>query len=99
MNSPQRKITGPRPMGSRSPQPQSPLQHSDTVVRRKPIAGKSYVTGIKLGNMTNNHDRRRRVSTELSQQSRFRDFLGEQSQAQHGTRHHQKNSSRKLGQK
>jgi len=39
MNSPQRKITGPRPMGSRSPQPQSPLQHSDTVVRRKPIQG------------------------------------------------------------
>ncbi|KAI4641452.1 uncharacterized protein J4E79_011659 [Alternaria viburni] len=37
MSSPQRKITGPRPMGSRSPQPQSPLQHSDTVVRRKPI--------------------------------------------------------------
>ncbi|KAF2848438.1 hypothetical protein T440DRAFT_401318 [Plenodomus tracheiphilus IPT5] len=42
MNSPQRKITGPRPMGSsRSPAPQqqqqSPLQHSDTVIRRKPI--------------------------------------------------------------
>jgi hypothetical protein len=37
-NSPQqRKITGPRPMGSRSPAPQSPLQHSDTVVRRKPV--------------------------------------------------------------
>ncbi|KAF1829203.1 hypothetical protein BDW02DRAFT_178819 [Decorospora gaudefroyi] len=40
MNSPQRKITGPRPMGSRSPQPHgnSPLQHADTVIRRKPIA-------------------------------------------------------------
>ncbi|KAF1941143.1 hypothetical protein EJ02DRAFT_348459 [Clathrospora elynae] len=42
MNSPQRKITGPRPMGSRSPQPGSngnaQLQHSDTVIRRKPIA-------------------------------------------------------------
>ncbi|KAJ4373021.1 hypothetical protein N0V83_003312 [Neocucurbitaria cava] len=44
MNSPQRKITGPRPMGSRSPSGQqglsgnSPLQHSDTVIRRKPIA-------------------------------------------------------------
>lgn len=43
MDSPQRKITGPRPMGnSRSPAPQqqqqqSPLQHSDTVIRRKPI--------------------------------------------------------------
>jgi hypothetical protein len=24
-------------MGSRSPAPQSPLQHSDTVVRRKPV--------------------------------------------------------------
>ncbi|KNG51004.1 enoyl-CoA hydratase/isomerase family protein [Stemphylium lycopersici] len=35
---PQRKITGPRPMGSKSPQPSSPLQHSDTVIRRKPIA-------------------------------------------------------------
>ncbi|KAF2027300.1 hypothetical protein EK21DRAFT_91596 [Setomelanomma holmii] len=34
MDSPQRKITGPRPMGSRSPG----LQHSDTVVRRKPVA-------------------------------------------------------------
>ncbi|KAF2832471.1 hypothetical protein CC86DRAFT_366252 [Ophiobolus disseminans] len=38
MNSPQRKITGPRPMGSRSPSGQNGLQHSDTVVRRKPIA-------------------------------------------------------------
>ncbi|CAN9375414.1 unnamed protein product [Alternaria alternata] len=38
MDSPQRRVTGPRPMGSKSPQPQSPLQHSDTVVRRKPIA-------------------------------------------------------------
>ncbi|KAL6707297.1 hypothetical protein ACN47E_004285 [Coniothyrium glycines] len=37
MNSPQRKITGPRPMGSRSPSAQTPLQHSDTVIRRKPI--------------------------------------------------------------
>lgn len=39
MNSPQRKITGPRPMGSRSPSGQAGLQHSDTVIRRKPIAG------------------------------------------------------------
>ncbi|CAI6342307.1 unnamed protein product [Periconia digitata] len=38
MTSPQRKITGPRPMGSRSPSGQQGLQHSDTVVRRKPIA-------------------------------------------------------------
>jgi hypothetical protein len=38
LSAPQRKITGPRAMGSRSPQPSSPLQHSDTVVRRKPIA-------------------------------------------------------------
>ncbi|EMD70175.1 hypothetical protein COCSADRAFT_32810 [Bipolaris sorokiniana ND90Pr] len=37
LSTPQRKITGPRAMGSRSPQPNSPLQHSDTVVRRKPI--------------------------------------------------------------
>ncbi|KAF1950636.1 hypothetical protein CC80DRAFT_426603 [Byssothecium circinans] len=39
--SPQRKITGPRPMASRSPSGQqglSGLQHSDTVIRRKPIA-------------------------------------------------------------
>ena len=47
MNSPQRKITGPRPMGSRSPSGQQglnnnvELQHSDTVIRRKPIPGKS----------------------------------------------------------
>ncbi|KAK7183966.1 uncharacterized protein CC84DRAFT_1079099 [Paraphaeosphaeria sporulosa] len=41
ITSPQRKITGPRPMGSRSPQPQhgqTELQHSDTVIRRKPVA-------------------------------------------------------------
>ncbi|EDU45090.1 hypothetical protein PtrSN002B_004443 [Pyrenophora tritici-repentis] len=39
LNSPQqRKITGPRAIGTRSPQPSSPLQHSDTVIRRKPIA-------------------------------------------------------------
>ncbi|KAL5118756.1 hypothetical protein ACEQ8H_003259 [Pleosporales sp. CAS-2024a] len=38
MNSLQRKITGPRPMGSRSPSAQAGLQHSDTVIRRKPIA-------------------------------------------------------------
>ncbi|KAF1917678.1 hypothetical protein BDU57DRAFT_173598 [Ampelomyces quisqualis] len=38
MNSPQRKMTGPRPMASRSPGGQNGLQHSDTVVRRKPIA-------------------------------------------------------------
>lgn len=42
MNSPQRKITGPRPMGSRSPSGQQGLQHSDTVIRRKPIAGEYY---------------------------------------------------------
>ncbi|KAF2020153.1 hypothetical protein BU24DRAFT_477293 [Aaosphaeria arxii CBS 175.79] len=42
--SPQRKITGPRPMGSRSPSGQqglsgqAQLQHSDTVIRRKPVA-------------------------------------------------------------
>ena len=48
--SPQRKITGPRPMGSRSPSghrslngnEQTDLQHSDTVIRRKPIAGKQF---------------------------------------------------------
>ncbi|KAF2133727.1 hypothetical protein P153DRAFT_372322 [Dothidotthia symphoricarpi CBS 119687] len=35
---PQRKITGPRPMGSRSPAPNgNGLNHSDTVIRRKPI--------------------------------------------------------------
>ncbi|KAF2008092.1 hypothetical protein P154DRAFT_15731 [Amniculicola lignicola CBS 123094] len=58
MTSPQRKITGPRPMGSRSPsgrvpsgQQQQPLsaqglqaqqqqfERSDTVIRRKPVAG------------------------------------------------------------
>ncbi|KAH3909759.1 transaldolase [Parastagonospora nodorum] len=38
MNSPQRKITGPRPMGSRSPSGQAGLQYSDTVIRRKPVA-------------------------------------------------------------
>ncbi|KAH8712096.1 hypothetical protein GQ44DRAFT_713877 [Phaeosphaeriaceae sp. PMI808] len=39
VNSPQRKsLTGPRPMSSRSASGQSGLQHSDTVVRRKPIA-------------------------------------------------------------
>ncbi|KAH7412280.1 hypothetical protein DE146DRAFT_642735 [Phaeosphaeria sp. MPI-PUGE-AT-0046c] len=46
MNSPQRKITGPRPMGSRSPaqnvnanaNANGGLQHSDTVIKRKPIA-------------------------------------------------------------
>jgi hypothetical protein len=37
LSTPQRKITGPRAMGSRSPQPNSPLQHSDTIIRRKPI--------------------------------------------------------------
>lgn len=57
MNSPQRKITGPRPMGSRSPQPQSPLQHSDTVVRRKPIQGE-FATREKLKIFTNEHGRR-----------------------------------------
>jgi len=42
-SSPLHKIAGPRPMsGSKSPAPhqqqqQSPLQHSDTVIRRKPI--------------------------------------------------------------
>jgi hypothetical protein len=43
---PQRKIGGPRPMGSRSPsgaqgglRPQDQLQHSDTVIRRKPVGG------------------------------------------------------------
>jgi hypothetical protein len=41
MDSPARKITGPRPMGSRSPSGQNGLQHSDTVIRRKPIAGMS----------------------------------------------------------
>lgn len=39
---PQRKITGPRPMGSRSPNPAAQqsggLTHSDTVIRRKPVA-------------------------------------------------------------
>lgn len=48
VTSPQRKITGPRPMGSRSPSgqrslnenEQTELQHSDTVIRRKPVAGK-----------------------------------------------------------
>ncbi|KAF2196945.1 hypothetical protein GQ43DRAFT_435578 [Delitschia confertaspora ATCC 74209] len=40
MASPQRKITGPRPMGSRSPSTQSPnFDNTGTVVRRKPIAG------------------------------------------------------------
>jgi len=44
VNSPQRKITGPRPMGSRSPsgQPVSQQQHglfdNTGTVRRKPIA-------------------------------------------------------------
>ncbi|KAJ4350495.1 uncharacterized protein N0V89_009116 [Didymosphaeria variabile] len=41
VTSPQRKITGPRPMGSRSPSAQhgqTELQHSDTVIRRKPVA-------------------------------------------------------------
>lgn len=33
-----RKITGPRPMGSRSPRP---LEHSDTVVRRNPPSDRS----------------------------------------------------------
>ncbi|KAF1972752.1 hypothetical protein BU23DRAFT_157324 [Bimuria novae-zelandiae CBS 107.79] len=43
VTSPQRKITGPRPMGSRSPSGQqrvngqTELQHSDTVIRRKPV--------------------------------------------------------------
>lgn len=46
LSTPQRKITGPRAMGSRSPQPNSPLQHSDTVVRRKPIEGKSDLLKI-----------------------------------------------------
>ncbi|KAF2873541.1 hypothetical protein BDV95DRAFT_346683 [Massariosphaeria phaeospora] len=45
MSSPQRKITGPRPMGSRSPSGQAglsgqaQLDHSHTVIRRKPVAG------------------------------------------------------------
>ncbi|KAF2786708.1 hypothetical protein K505DRAFT_140006 [Melanomma pulvis-pyrius CBS 109.77] len=45
MVSPQRKITGPRPMGSRSPSGQrglsgqGQLDHSGTVIRRKPVAG------------------------------------------------------------
>ncbi|KAH7056031.1 hypothetical protein B0J12DRAFT_441043 [Macrophomina phaseolina] len=38
MRSPGRKITGPRPMGSKSPRP---LEHSDTVIRRKPVGDRS----------------------------------------------------------
>ncbi|KAL1638425.1 hypothetical protein SLS56_000234 [Neofusicoccum ribis] len=38
MRSPGRKITGPRPMGSKSPRP---LEHSETVVRRKPVGNRS----------------------------------------------------------
>ncbi|KAF2634474.1 hypothetical protein P280DRAFT_554565 [Massarina eburnea CBS 473.64] len=38
MAGPQRKVSGPRPMGSRSPSVHSGgLQHSDTVIRRKPV--------------------------------------------------------------
>ncbi|KAF1825440.1 uncharacterized protein K489DRAFT_377990 [Dissoconium aciculare CBS 342.82] len=35
-----RKITGPRPMGSRSPAPAQPVQHYEVggTVRRKPVA-------------------------------------------------------------
>ncbi|KAK0658281.1 hypothetical protein DIS24_g4857 [Lasiodiplodia hormozganensis] len=38
VRSPGRKITGPRPMGSKSPRP---MEHSDTVVRRKPVGDRS----------------------------------------------------------
>ncbi|KAF4301177.1 hypothetical protein GTA08_BOTSDO07054 [Botryosphaeria dothidea] len=38
MRSPGRKITGPRPMSSKSPRP---LEHSETVIRRKPVGNQS----------------------------------------------------------
>ncbi|KAL1650739.1 hypothetical protein SLS58_000857 [Diplodia intermedia] len=44
VRSPGRKITGPRPMGSKSPRP---MEHSDTVVRRKPVREESQSPALE----------------------------------------------------
>lgn len=55
MNSPVRKITGPRPMGSRSPGGAG-LQRDETVVRRKTVEGESSISckdGIGYTDLSN----------------------------------------------
>ncbi|KAH7130257.1 hypothetical protein B0J11DRAFT_247654 [Dendryphion nanum] len=50
MASPQRKITGPRPMGSRSPSGmsgQGQLEHSNTVIRRKPVVDRADTESLQ----------------------------------------------------